>query len=105
MNQWISSLFGQLLGFLHFLMLLGIATFWFYLANKTYDPVMPTLASFGLFIAYLITFGTISTIVSANNTLLRIEELLTRNQNSVRSSSPPSLSAQRSIDDFNRGAF
>ena len=78
MNEWTSRVFGQLLTILHVIVVLGLLVFWLGALDTSYNNLILTLMTLGIFLMYVIIIGIITTIISINDTLHRIERNLNK---------------------------
>lgn len=107
MNVWFSNIFEGLLSLMHVIVILGLVIFFFISWNKSYDWTTPVFYTFVIFTIYTITIGTITTLISINKTLQRVEDELKKQtihlQNSGAGTGKNSKKTESSIDAFNRG--
>ena len=107
MNEWISRVFGQLLTILHVIVVLGLLVFWLGALDTSYNNLILTLMTLGIFLMYVIIIGIITTIISINDTLHRIEHNLNKKAVEAKKIKPDGVKTsnktQSSIDAFNKG--
>jgi len=60
MNEWISRVFGQLLTILHVIVVLGLLVFWLGALDTSYNNLILTLMTLGIFLMYVIIIGIIT---------------------------------------------
>ena len=75
-NRWIASIFGRLLTVLHVIVVIGLLVYWLNALNSYGGAQVQTLITFAVFFGYVIIVGAITTLISMNETLVRIEKAL-----------------------------
>ncbi|MDC1001846.1 hypothetical protein OAS89_05160 [Alphaproteobacteria bacterium] len=107
MNEWISVIFERLLTLMHVIVILGLVIYLFTSLDSSYDKTTPVLITLMIFLIYVVIIGTLTTIISINKTLQRVEDELKKQTMQLRSSGAGlgknSDKTQSSIDAFNRG--
>jgi len=107
MNEWISNIFERLLTLMHVIVILGLVIYLFTSLNNSRDITTPVLITLMIFLIYVIIIGTLTTFISINKTLQRVEGELKKQtihlQSSVSGMEKNSKKTQSSIDAFNRG--
>ena len=73
MNEWISNIFERLLTLMHVIVILGLVIYLFTSLNNSYDKTTPVLITLMIFLIYVIIIGTLTTFISINKTLQRVE--------------------------------
>ena len=107
MNEWISNIFERLLTLMHVIVILGLVIYLFTSLNNSRDITTPVLITLMIFLIYVIIIGTLTTFISINKTLQRVESELKKQtihlQISGSGMGKNSDKTQSSIDAFNRG--
>ena len=107
MNEWISNIFERLLTLMHVIVILGLVIYLFTSLNNSRDITTPVLITLMIFLIYVIIIGTLTTFISINKTLQRVESELKKQTIHLHSSSSGmaknSKKTQSSIDASNRG--
>ena len=89
MNKFVSEAFGEIIGFLHILFVVGIIVI-LYVGNNIYngDLTYPIIFSIIISIIYILSIGLISTVININNTLIKIEKKIGNTNNSSENENP-----------------
>ena len=87
MNEWISNIFERLLTLMHVIVILGLVIYLFTSLNNSRDITTPVLITLMIFLIYVIIIGTLTTFISINKTLQRVESELKKQTIHLHSSS------------------